>query len=140
METRGRGTSTTKFCKDGSPKHAGNWSESTIHHQSLVTKDYYVKRHTIPMEDCLKETLIVVGNHENRPLTDFLPESVVTYIVSDPFIKTIMREGKVKFGAKEYECFKEIKKTRYKYLCGCEYILRLGIYTDNEIKWEFPEF
>ena len=73
METRGRGTSATKFCKDGSPKHAGNWSESTLHYQSLVSKDYFVKRHTIPMEDCLKETLIVVGDHENRPLTDFLP-------------------------------------------------------------------
>ena len=140
METRGKGTSATKFCKDGSPKHAGNWSESTIHYQSLVSKDYFVKRHTIPMEDCLKETLIVVGDHENRPLTDFLPENVVQYLVSDPYIKTLNREGKVKVGGKEYDSFKEIKKTRYKYMNGCEYILRLGIYTDNEIKWEFPEF
>ena len=136
METRGKGTSTTKFCKDGKPKHAGNWSVSTIHYQSLVSKDYPVKR--MLMDDGT-ETLVVIGNTEQRPLSLFMPQTVIDYVLSDPFFKSLSREGTVPVGMKEYECFKELKRCTYKYMDGHEYMLRLGIYTDNEISWNFPE-
>ena len=80
METRGKGVSTTKFCKDGTPKHAGNFSPTTIHYQSLVSKDYPVKRMLL---DDGTETLVIIGKTETRPLAEFMPQSVIDYVLSD---------------------------------------------------------
>lgn len=136
METRGKGVSTTKFCKDGTPKHAGNFSPTTIHYQSLVSKDYPVKRMLL---DDGTETLVIIGKTETRPLAEFMPQSVVDYVLSDPFFKSLSREGTIPVGKKQYECFKELRRLTYKYMDGREWTLRLGIYTDFEFNWNFPE-
>lgn len=136
---RGKGVSTKKFTKAGEPKRSGNWSVSTIHNQSLQSKDYLVWVKTY------KETgveILMVGDH--TPLSSIMGEKIATLAMNDPHFEWYRQRGKNKTigNGKEYEAHKTLRKyegssfwLRYKW--G---VYREEIYTDGDFDYLFPEY
>lgn len=128
---RGKGTS-TKLTKDGQPKHAGNWSFHTIHHQSLQHQDYRVRR---------IDGKLIVGDH--TPLNKVLPQLLVDLIESDPNFKSYKQQGTHTHAGKKYEAYKYLTKFSafgtHMYI-DYQYIYREEIYTDGEFDYQFPNY
>lgn len=132
METdyRGKGVSADKVCKGtGIPKHAGNFSYSSIHARSLQSKDYHVT---------LKNHTLIVG--ENTPLSDFFKPQIIELLFIDPLFSSYTQNGLIEHNGKTYESVRTITKyhARYTYLSDIKFILRIQVYTDLEFKYEFP--
>lgn len=130
---RGKGISQTKFTKSGYPKRSGNWSVSTIHSQSLQSRDYKVK---------LINGRLIVGEH--TPLTRVMGKSgslIEELALQDEFLHDIIRSGYTKINGKEYESRKRLMKTHYHYsMEDVRYIYREEIYTDGDFDYSFPEY
>ena len=130
---RGKGTSRDKFCKGTDiPKHAGNFSASTIHYQSLQQKDYKVR---------MKDGQLIVGDH--TPLSDILPEALVTLAITDPNFKTYSQSGEHSHNEKKYEAYRTLTKFSafgwHSYL-DYSFILHIGIYTNGDFDYQFPNY
>ena len=133
---RGKGSSETKFTKAGEPKRTGNWSYFTIHHQSLSCKDYRVKYKEY--ESGVK--ILVVGKNDT-PLSQIMGEHVATLAMQDPNFDCYKQSGYKQFGNKQYNTFRELRKSRlHHWWDEYEFVLREGIYTDGEVKFEFKEY
>lgn len=138
--SRGKGTSLTKFTKTGDPKHAGNWSAQNIHRQSLQYRDYYVK--LLKSESGIE--ILIVGDH--TPLARIMGETVATLAMRDPNFESYRQQGYFKGinNGRSYEAFRTLRKNN-KYINSWQhnphaFILREEIYTDGDFKYYFPEY
>ena len=128
---RGKGVS-TKLTKDGTPKHAGNWSATTIHFQSLQFRDYRVRR---------VDGELIVG--EKTPLSDILQPELVDAIDRDPNFDSLHQKGTHTYRGKKYEArrsLRRVKVTWYRMIDGYEYIYREEIFTDGDFNYNFKEY
>lgn len=130
---RGKGTSRDKVCKGTNiPKHSGNYSYSTIHHQSLQSKDYHVR---------LKDGKLIVGDH--TPLTKIFPAELVQLALTDENFKLYCQTGTHTHGGKQYEANRSLSKFN---ACGWhtyldyQFTLRVEIYTDGDFEYTFPDY
>ncbi len=127
---RGKGISETKS-KTGEPKHAGNFSYCTIHHQSLQSKDYRVYN---------RDGHLIVGN--KTPLSKLMSEDVERLALTDKHFGGYVQDGKKTVGVKEYEAHKRLIKFScrgFSYF-EFEFIYREEIYTDGDFDYPFPEY
>ena len=129
---RGKGVSTTKFTKTGEPKHAGNFSYSTIHRQSLQAHDYPVR---------LIDNRLIVGN--STPLDTLMGSVVELAAREDGYFEEYQQKGEKTIGTKKYEAHKRLTKChfRYQYLYELQqFTYREMIYTDGDFDYHFPEY
>lgn len=135
---RGRCHSTTgKKTKTGDLKMSGNFSYQTFHYQSLQSKDYYVRK---KVYDSGIEQLIV---GERTPLAQVMGETIATLALKDEHFEMYIQSGIKKIGVREYE----MRVTLRRNMCVSRwsfdphlFILRVEIYTDGELHFEFPEY
>ena len=129
-----RGTSTTKFCKGTDiPKHAGNFSYSTVHYNSRQEKSYRVYY-------CGGQ--LVVGAN-NTPLVQLLPEAVVELAKNDPNFEEYRQQGTQPVGGKQYEAHKTLRKNMTfgtRSWRNYSFLYILTIYTDGDFDYKFPEY
>jgi hypothetical protein len=139
---RGKGISKTKFTKTGEPKRSGNWSVQTIHHQSLQSKDYpvYLKKNESGAD------ILIAGEHTH--LYDIMGGLVEHLAISDENFSQYYQEGEFKGlgNGKAYQSFRSLTKNRLYGRRGWyfgpepKFTLRLGIYTDGDFDFPFPEY
>ena len=139
-EFRGKGVSATKFTKNGEPKHAGNWSAVSIHHQSLQYKDYYV-RYRKDEETGIE--VLIVGDH--TPLASIMGEMVATLAMRDPHFDTYRQSGQYKGlgNGKGYDSsytLRRNKLVRSWIIDPHAFTLRCEIYTDGDFTYNFPNY
>lgn len=130
---RGKGVSRDKFCKGTNiPKHAGNFSYSTIHYQSLQSRDYRVR---------VKNGQAIVGEH--TPLDKILSPELVRIILNDDNFKHYSQTGTHTHNGKQYEAGRSLTRfgayATHIYL-DYQYTLRIEIYTDGDFDFQFPEY
>ena len=133
METkdfRGKCASATKVCKNGQPKHAGNFSYATFRAQKLQSKDYFVS---------MIDGELIVGDH--TPLVVLLPRPVVEAAMTDRFFGSYSQDGTQMVAGKEYEAHRRLTRIKHSiYIGDVRFILRMEIYTDGEVDFKFPEY
>lgn len=137
---RGKGCSETKFTKAGEPKHAGNWSASKIHYQSLQVRDYYVRYVTDKGNGIQK---LIVGDH--TPLAELMGTQVEWLAMRDENFDTYTQSGynsKIVPG-KKYEAYRRLCKS--KLISSWEinphaFTYREAIYTEGDFEYYFPEY
>lgn len=119
--------------KDGRPKHAGNFSYSTLHAQSKQCKSWFVWR--------TDEGHLMVGEH--TPLLCLLSPIAVQFAMDDHEFTTIeFRSHKLMFG-KQYETCQRLTRC---YERGrwddrkMEYVYTEEIWTDNDFKHTFEKY
>lgn len=136
---RGKGTSTTKFTKAGEPKHAGNWSASSIEHQTLQTRDYpvYVRKN-----DETGIRILIVGEH--TPLSEIMGELVHTLAITDEHFYQYRQEGEFRGlgNGKSYASAYTLTKRRAytTMIAPHRYVLRLEICTRGDFTYNFPNY
>ena len=128
-----RGVSKDKFCKGTTiPKRSGNFSYTTVHYQSLQSKDYHVK---------LRDGVLIVG--ENTPLEKVMP-GVEQLALSDSYFEQYTQRGVHTHNGKKYEARKTLTKREkhYEYCdwMNYDYVYREIIYTDNEFNYTFKNY
>lgn len=125
-----KGTSTTKFCKNGQPKHSGNFSYETVHRNSLQSKDYRVH---------LRDGKLIIGEH--TPLESKFPEQLVWLALNDPNFNSCIRTGTVPYNGKRYEARQRLTRyeSQYAYL-DYKFMYREEVYTDGDFDYNFPEY
>ena len=128
---RGKGVSKDKLTKDGRPKRAGNFSYSTIHHQSLQSRDYYV---------VLKDGQLIVGEH--TPLSQVMGDLIATLALTDAHFGSYVQDGEKTVAGKKHEAHRRLTRynARYSYLDAIRFIYREEIYTDGDFDYNFPEY
>ena len=130
---RGKAVSATKFTKAGEPKRSGNWSASTVHAQSLQSRDYRVK---------LVDGQLIVGDH--TPLAyvmDQVGAIVEELVTNDVYFSQLVRDGHKTIRGKKYESRKTLKRIHLQYsMDNVLYIYREEIYTDGDFDYNFPEY
>jgi hypothetical protein len=130
---RGKGISATKFTKAGEPKRSGNWSVSTVHYQSLQSRDYRVK---------INDGRLIVGDY--TPLADVMGKmgyTIEELARNDEYLKEIVREGYTPIRGKKYESRKRLTRVHLQYsMDKVVYIYREEIYTDGDFDYNFPEY
>lgn len=127
-----RGYSKDKFCKGtGRPKMSGNYSEYTLHHLSLQSKDYEV-------HEC--EGTLIVGDH--TLLSKIMPSAIVELALTDPHFGYYVREGYKMVYGKKYEVRARLTKHHFKtfYAESGWFVYREEIYTDGDFDYNFPEY
>ncbi|MBO5369018.1 hypothetical protein J6A32_10415 [Methanocorpusculum sp.] len=128
---RGKGTS-AKLTKDGKPKHAGNWSASTIHAQSLQCRDYHVIR---------KNGQLIVGDH--TPLSGIMGNAIAELATTNPRFDAYVEKGVKTVNGQQYEAQRSLRRFTP---CGSsiyfayEFIYREQINTDGDFDYNFPEY
>lgn len=130
---RGKAVSATKFTKAGEPKRSGNWSYSTVHHQSLQSRDYRVR---------YENGRLIVGDH--TPLADIMGKmgyAIEELARNDEYLKSIHREGYASIRGKKYQSSKLLTRVNLQYsIDDVRYIYREEIYTDGDFDYNFPEY
>ena len=120
--------------KDGKPKHAGNFSYSTLHAQSRQAKSWFVWRD--------KESgHLFVGEH--TPLLCLLSAQAVQFATDDhTFTSMEFRSHRIMFG-RQYEVCQRLTRN---YDRGrwddrkVEYVYTEEIWTDNDFKYKFENY
>lgn len=139
---RGKGRSATKFTKNGEPKHAGNWSERSMHYQSLQSKDYYVR--LLESKETAGIKVLIVG--DNTPLYQIMGDMVEQLAINDPHFYMYRQAGKydkIRNG-KKYDCSYTLTKNplaaKSWMINPHAFMLRVEIYTEGDFKYNFPEY
>ena len=139
---RGKGISKTKFTKAGEPKRAGNWSALTIYHQSLQTKDYYVR--LVESKETPGIKILIVGDH--TPLFKIMGDLVEQAAIHDEHFYSYRQEGEYKAigNGKAYKSAYTLRKNpmaaRKWTIDPHAFILRCEIYTEGDFAFNFPEY
>ena len=130
---RKQGISRNKFCKGtGIPKRSGNFSQITLHYQSLqhqTWRIWYQGGH------------LVVGNH--TPLLALFPAAIVELVMNDELFSTYEQRGYKTINGKKYEIVRSITRFAGAEIRGYlhfNFIYREAIYTDGDFDWNFPEY
>lgn len=129
---RGKGTSRDKLTKDGQPKHAGNWSYSAIHNQSLQHQDYHVRR--INGE-------LIVGDH--TPLNKIFSQAIADEATNNPYFAQYSEQGVKTVSGKQYEAQRSIRRCMAygaHMWMDYEFIYHEQIYTDGDFDYNFPNY
>ena len=130
---RGKGVSKTKFKKDGTPKHAGNFSAMTIKCAGVRSKDYKVK---------MIDGVLIVGVH--TPLLALLPAAVVEMAMSNGYFYEYQEKGVHTHNGIKYDAYRSLIKHERRYsldYLNYEFVYREIIYTNcDEDVYQFPEY
>ena len=139
---RGKGVSAKKFTKTGEPKHAGNWSERSIHYQSLQSKDYYVR--LLKSKEDPEIKMLIVGDH--TPLYQIMGGIVEQLAINDEHFYMYRQQGKYDkiSNGKLYDCSYTLMKNPLaakKWMIDpFAFKLRVEIYTEGDFTYNFPEY
>ena len=125
---RGKGKSTAKVTKNGEPKRSGNWSASSIRHQTMQSKDYCVYA---------KGGAWIVGDH--TPLDELMP-GMTEILKNDPYFASYHQEGVHTHGTKQYEAHKTLTMCKHMHYRLYSLIYREIIYTMGDFEYTFPEY